>query len=547
MSTRILLSLAQCLLFLASCGSSTEPATRPNIVLISVDCLRADHLSCYGYERPTTPHLDALAASGVRFERTLASSSWTLPSHLSMLTGLPVSAHGIDDDRLYTLSDSTGTPLPVPLRGLFVSEVLQANGYRTGGFFTWKYLEGTFGFGPGFDTWERLGHTFYSHPEIGPAWEAVRKSNDVPGMKALAAQYPDLFDPARPSAPETVDRALAWLDESDPAVSQSADGGRPFFLFVHLFDAHDPYHPPEPHYSMFAGDYQGSIDGYNITNADSAVRHDMDPADLERLVSLYDGAIHFVDEQIGRLLDGLDQRGLGKDSLVIVTADHGEEFFEHGHKTHRRQLYMESIHVPLILSWPGELPPKTVVSGTSGLIDIAPTVLAAAGLASPVENAGRNLLPFARGEQNNGDYPYLAELTLFDGEPAPQRHAAIVEGHQQWLLQARGSEPWHVSLLDLGQDPLGRGYGEAMTLDAPPSPTSPSPLQRLNRQRDLLTRLRSLQPWRGEGAQALSTHDLEELAAMGYGGNSPRDAAPQDESDTAGDRLPLDGGVWSDG
>ncbi|HIF40102.1 MAG TPA: hypothetical protein EYQ74_03270 [Planctomycetes bacterium] len=519
-------------LVLGACsGPDPEGRTRPNLLLISIDCLRADHVSSYGYGRETTPTLDSLAGGGVRFERAISSSSWTLPAHLSMLTGLPVSAHGVDDDRLYSRRDAKGEAVEVPLRGVFVSEVLQSAGYATAGFFTWKYLEDQFGFGPGFDVWERLGHTFYSHPEVGPQWDRLQTAGDVDGMKALAAEHPDLFDAARPSAPETVDRALAWLGEHE-----GAQGGQPFFLFVHLFDAHDPYHPPEPHYSLFGEGYEGPIDGHNVTNADSPVHGDMDPADLKRLISLYDGAIHFVDSELARLFDGLRARGLEQDTLVIVTADHGEEFFEHGHKTHRRQLHMESIAVPLILSWPGGLPAGQVVKETAGLVDLMPTLLSAAGIESPVPTAGRDLLPLARGLSGGKAPGYLAELTLFDGAGAPQRHASIVSGDDQWLLTARGPADWKALRFDLAANPLGAGPGQAVDMGA-----SEGPAELLNRQRALLQRLRAAQPARGGEAAALSNRDLLELAAMGYGGDD--DSADEGKDN---ERLPLDGGVWSD-
>jgi arylsulfatase A-like enzyme len=528
--------LVSAALGLALLGCSQQEGggrTRPNLLLVSIDCLRADHVSCYGYGRETTPTLDRLATGGVRFERTISSSSWTLPAHLSMLTGLPVSAHGVDDDRLYSRRDAQGVPIEVPLRGVFVSEVLQSAGYATAGFFTWKYLENPFGFGPGFDVWERLGHTFYSHPEVGPRWERLQTAGDVQGMKALAAEHADLFDAARPSAPETVDRALEWLGEHEDAQDE-----QPFFLFVHLFDVHDPYHPPEPHYSLFGEGYQGPIDGHNVTSPDSPVRGDMHPADLKRLVSLYDGAIHFVDAELARLFEGLRARGLEENTLVMVTADHGEEFFEHGHKTHRRQLFMESIAVPLILSWPAGLPAGRVVRETTGLVDLVPTLLSAAGVEGPVPTAGRDLLPLARGESGDAARSYLAELTLFDGGGAPQRHASIVSGDQQWLLRTRGQEPWQVVRFDLAANPSGAGPGQGVDLQAG---AQQSPGRRLERQRALLLRLRAAQPARGAQAATLDRRDLLELAAMGYGGD-------EDGGDTGQDheRLPLDGGVWSD-
>jgi len=513
---------------LLACGRAPSPASaRPNVLLVSVDCLRADHLSCYGYARETSPTLDRLAREGVRFERVLATTSWTLPSHLSLLTGLPVSAHGIDDDRLWLRTAADGEALPAPLRAVFLPELLAGAGYATAGFYTWKYLEPRFGFGPGFDVYERLGHTFYSHPLVGPEFERLREAGDEEGLKALMAEHPALFDDTRPSGPEAIDRAAAWLDEH-----ARERAGRPFFLFVHLFDAHDPYTPPEPWFSLFDPDYQGPIDGRRITSPDSPVHARMRPADLARVVSLYDGAIRFIDAELARLLARLEELGLAEDTLVIVTGDHGEEFFEHGMKTHRNQLYQESVRVPLVLRWPRGLPAGRVVGGNAGLVDVAPTVLAAAGLAPATPLGGVDLLPIARGEAPNGERTYLSELTVFaPGESVPTRHLALTRGNRQTLFTTRGAAPWSARSFDLEHDPTQHA-GE---------PLDPARIAaELAALRSSLAALRAAQPDRSSGAQPLSARELEELAALGYGGGEEVPATEGPE------RLSLDGGVWPD-
>ena len=515
-------------LLAAACGAAAPGPPRPNLLLVSVDCLRADHVGCYGYDRATTPHIDALAAAGVRFERCLSTSSWTLPAHLSMLTGLPVSAHGVDDDRHWGRTDDRGNPIPPPLRGTFVAETLSRAGYRTAGFHTWKYLEPQFGFGPGFGIWERLGHTFYSHPVVGPEWERLRAANDEAGMKALYEAHPDLFDAARPGAPETVDRAIGWLG--------SERGGAPFFLFVHLFDVHDPYHPPEPFRSRFDPDYEGPIDGHNVTSADSPVRGDMPARDLEHLIALYDGALAFVDQEIGRLLASLEALGLAEDTLVVVTADHGEEFFDHGHKTHRRQLYLESVAVPLVMRWPAGLPAGRTVEGNVGLVDLVPTLCSAAGIEPGAPTPGIDLLPLARGEEPNGARTYLSELVLFDGQGAPARHISLIRGDEQRLLTARGESGWIGERFDLAANPLGAGPGTPLE----PDPAFEAELARLRRS---LRELRDAQPGREPGDFApLGERDRADLAAMGYGGAGE----PVEGDGERPDRLSIDGGVWPD-
>ena len=511
----------------SACGGDGRPsAAPPHLLLVSVDCLRADHLSCYGYERETSPRLDRLAAEGVRFERAWSTTSWTLPAHLSMLTGLPISAHGVDDDRLWLRRDERGEPIPPPLRGVFVPEVLRAAGYATAGFYTWKYLEPQFGFGPGFDVYERLGHTFYSHPVVGPEFERLRAAGDVEGQRVLLEEYPLLFDDTHPSSPETIDRARGWIDEH-----LAREDGRPFFLFVHLFDVHDPYHPPEPWYSLFDPDYEGPIDGRRITAPDSPVHPGMDPRDLERVISLYDGAIAFVDSEIGRLLDHLEERGVADDTLVVVTADHGEEFFEHGRKTHRNQIHVESVEVPMILRWPGGLPAGRVVRGNVGLVDVAATLCAAAGV-EPPPNAGVELLSIARGERSNGVRPYLSELVRFEpGEDVPRRALALTRGAERTILETRGARPWAGERFDLAADP-----GEQAGSPADEAGIS----EELRALREELARLRASLPERGDGAEAMTEADLAELAAMGYAGAEE----PVEGADSG--RLSFDGGVWPD-
>ena len=491
-------------------------------MLVSVDCLRADHLSAYGYERETSPNLDRLASEGVRFERCLSTSSWTLPAHLSMLTGLPLSGHGIDDDRLWTRVDGKGRPLPVSMGGIFLPELLSKAGYRTAGFYTWKYLEPQFGFGPGFEVYQRLAHTFYSHPTVGPRFEALRKAGDTEGMKALAAEYPKLFDDTRPAAPEAVDRAIAWLDSLAPR--------EPFFLFLHLFDCHDPYTPPAPYDELFDPGYEGPIDGRRVTTADSPVRPEMAPADLAHLVALYDGEIRFVDSEIARLLEALERLGLTDQTLIAVTGDHGEEFYEHGRKTHRSQLFLESISVPLILRWPEGLPAGRVVAGNAGLVDILPTFCAAAGI-TPPPSMGRDLLPSARGEATEAPRPYLSELVLFDRGPVPQRLFSLVRGDEQRIYATRGRAPWQGRRLDLAADPLGRGAGT-------PVEDGDAVLARL---RPALERLVGNLHHRQAG-EPLTPEDIDELAALGYGGHGESIEGSGEEG-----RLVIDGGVWPDG
>ena len=329
----------------SSCGTDGQAVAAldftagppPNVVLISIDTLRADALHCYGNALPTSPNMDKLAQSGVLFEDPTAPTSWTLPSHLSMLTGLSISAHGVCDDRVF--QGAKAEHFELPMRGTFLPEVLQQRGYETAGFYSWKYLEPEYGFGAGFDRYERVGRTVWSNPEKRAIYEAMRAEGRNDELKAWVAAEPSAFDDHAPTSHLVVDETIKWLEE------RNAD---PFFLFVHLFDAHNDYLPPKG-FDQFDTDYQGPIYGSGVTARDSQVLPGMDPRDLEHLRALYLGEVSWVDHQVGRLTEQLRAQGLADNTLIVLTADHGEEFFEHGHKVHRTHLYRETVQVPLIM------------------------------------------------------------------------------------------------------------------------------------------------------------------------------------------------------
>jgi arylsulfatase A-like enzyme len=331
--------------------AAARPARMPNVVLVSIDTLRADHLGCYGHENPTSPRIDALAASGTRFARAWSTSSWTLPSHVSMLSGRSLLGHGV-------LGEST-IPAGVPM----LAEVLRGAGYRTAGFVSAPYLSSQFGFARGFDLYDDFSVPFT------PERESREQAQTTVSSPLL---YPQ------------VER---WLRETARA---------PFFLFVHFFDVHYDYVPPPPYDTMFDPDYQGTMTGENF-HENPRIRPGMPARDLEHLLALYDGEIRYVDGYIGRTLDLLAELGLADDTLVVLTADHGEEFLEHGDKGHHRTLYEEVVHVPLIVAWPGRLPAGRVIDDPVSIVDVVPTVLELAGLGAPAGVEGMSLVAQMRG------------------------------------------------------------------------------------------------------------------------------------------------------
>lgn len=292
--------------------------TRPNVVLISIDTLRADHLGAYGYHRDTSPHLDALARDATVFEAASSVSAWTLPTHLSMLTGLLPSLHGVRENRRLDPS--------VP----FLPELLSEAGYRNDGVASWYFLSQTFGFDRGFHSYR------------------LRVAQD---------------------AEHAIDTAIELIRRAE---------GQKQFLFVHLIDPHWPYLPPSEWLDRFgkAKDASGML---NIVVNRIPPRGADDIEDAKRL---YDAEIAYTDAQLERLFSELESRGLYDDSLIIVTADHGEAFYEHDHWTHMVSLYDEMTHIPLIVKWPGGAR-KGRVSTPVSQTDVFPTILEAAGVPVP--------------------------------------------------------------------------------------------------------------------------------------------------------------------
>jgi arylsulfatase A-like enzyme len=385
-----------------------SPASPPNVVVWLVDTLRADHLSCYGYERETSPRLDALAADGVLFEDFHVHANWTLPSVASLFSGRypPIFGEAFD----VTVPDDL-----VPL-----SERLSDAGWRTAGFTTTIATAAAFGFDRGFDLYRELD------AEAGEAARRMRRGPD--------------FD-----ADRVVDAALGWLDD---AGDDAGDGGRPFLLHLHSVDPHVPY---EPHAGSadFRRPYDGALDGLTETLRDAmAADHEFSPEDVAHLVDLYDGEIAYNDAQLGRLVDGLTERGLLEDTLLVVLSDHGEEFFDrstHGHG--HRNLHAELTAVPLVMHWPAGLPGGARVDGLVRGIDLLPTLLELLGL-PPAEGVdGDSVAEAARSGASvaGRDAPLFAHRSKEGLDVMALRTAALLYHADPTGLSA--------GLFDLREDP----------------------------------------------------------------------------------------------
>jgi len=357
-------------LSMVGCGGSETPdaatGVRPNIIFVSIDSLRADHLGCYGYSRPTSPFLDKLARKGLRFENALSTTSWTLPSHAAMFTGLLGPTHGLVDNGM-SLSEDHVT----------MAELLGENGYDTAGFFGGPYLHPTFGMAQGFDVYESCMTTT---PEDQQG-EDVRNSasaHDAPSHRDI-------------TGPRTRERVQAWAEKRT-----AGDASSPYFLFVHLWDVHYDYYAPKEYEALFADpNYSGPVDGRLMSN--EAIRPDMSRSDLAQVLALYDAEIRFTDDILEGIFADLEKGGLLENTLVVITSDHGEEFFEHGMKGHNKSLFDEVLRVPLIVSWPEEIEGGRTIRDQVQIIDLLPTFASVAGVIENLPVQGKDLAPLLEG------------------------------------------------------------------------------------------------------------------------------------------------------
>ncbi|MEE9562663.1 MAG: sulfatase [Thermoanaerobaculia bacterium] len=349
------------LLLLVGCGAPPDEPP-PNFLLISLDTLRADHVGAYGYPRDTTPNIDGLAARGTVFLNSFAQAPNTAPSHASIFTSLYPTVHGIRSHGL-NLDPSVET----------LAELLQNNGFATAAF---SQLNGDT-YRPGFDTYERLPSPFKRGNGLGD-----------------------------------ISMVLDWLDHQ---------AEKPFFLFLHSYDVHLPYNPLEEYLRLFEPDYQGGLP----TTIDRKIIDRINSSELEVtdednrfIVSLYDAELRRADEILGTLFEHLRSSGQFERTVIIFLADHGEEFGEHGQMgRHSHTLYNELLHTPLIVAGPG-VPEGLRIDTRVSNMDVAPTVLTAAGLDAPEAFLGRPLQPVWSGEETK-DREVVAErnnsMALFSG------------------------------------------------------------------------------------------------------------------------------------
>jgi arylsulfatase A-like enzyme len=336
----------------------TAPAGTPNVLLLILDTVRAENLSVYGYRLPTTPGLVRLAQDGVRFGRAYSTAPWTLPSHASVMTGR----------WSHEVSGNWHTPLDG--RDSTLAEVLAARGYRTGG------MVANLGYT---SRWTGLDRGFAHYKAHLVTFPQVLRSAGLGARLSEAKLLAGILPPGHGAivnkpAREVSDELLRWLDRT---------GDRPFFAFLNFMDAHEPYLPQPPFDTAFADLEYPPLPPPVHPGGHGSTR--------PRAILPYDQAIAYIDAEISRLASELERRGLWENTLVIVTADHGEEFGEHGVYGHGHDLYLPALGVPLILRLPGRVPAEVVVGTRVSLRDLAATVLDLVAPGSPAVFPGRSL------------------------------------------------------------------------------------------------------------------------------------------------------------
>jgi arylsulfatase A-like enzyme len=461
---------------------------KPNIILISIDTLRADHVSCYGYERLTTPNIDRLAGEGTRYLHAYSTAVWTPPAHASMLTGLYPAQHGVVHQN--KLAESVPT----------IAELLQKNGYQTAGFVNNSQVGELVGLQKGHEDFYEIWRGLSRGQLASRVWHKAKEK----------LRYADN------GAAETNAMVKNWLIHKRKT-------GKPFYLFVHYIDVHNPLRAPRP----FAGKFfepalQKRVDAKRIWSvADNPLicytdDLQLNEAEQEALKAIYDEEVCYLDHRLGQLFRWLKQHDYLDDTLLILTADHGEHLGEHGQYSHVASVSEPVLHVPLILHYPGVLPENAEVEKFMQLTDILPIVLSAAGVEYPGQAivTGRELFRHHCFEKERsfvvaeweGRIPYFIqsrlERTKSPADLAWMRDPLLMIRDRRHKL-IKGSQM--LRLYDLRQDP-----GENLDI----SQQSGAIVQRL---------LAQLEQWQAGNSVRQKTEEYEydaeikkHLTALGY-------------------------------
>ena len=437
-------------------GDSPASRRRPNIILLTVESLRTDHLSSYGYGKPTTPAMERLATGATLYENAYAVTSWTLTSHASLFTGLYPSTHRVRFAR-DKLDDSYTT----------LAEQLASAGYQTAGLISGPLLQKQHQLHQGFGLYDESS----SNPN------------------GFTSSHADITNPS-------MERLLFRF------LREGRRDGVPFFLFAYLWDPHYYYIPPEPYNKTFVSEGMTPID---CRGCDMAT---FQKKELAYVISQYDGEILWTDTLLGRLWDELKRLGLWDETAIILTADHGEEFFDHGFKGHRNNLHEETVHVPLIIKLPGQNGARRETRVTS-LIDLYPTILEIGGAAVPEGQRGVSLLG-ASPQQRRIYFELQTEWTrpnAITGAPEYVTNAfrGVRFGEFKFIKEYQGKRR---ELYSIARDPK----------ETAPVETSAERLAALEREleADFDRMTKDAERWQAAGPAELTPEQEERLRSLGY-------------------------------
>ena len=405
---------------------TTSPDGAPNVLLLILDTVRAANSSLYGYSRETTPSLERLAATGVTFDRAIATSPWTLPSHVSMFTGrLP-----------YEFTSNFLIPYGGEHRTL--AQVLGDRGYVTAGFAgNLVYCAYEAGITRGFLYYEDYGINaaeFFVSTALG---RRLARSQILHDLRAHHTVFGDK------DAASVTNEFLNWTERRP--------NNRPFFAFLNYMDAHEPYVSPARFEQRFATGTprRNDLNTYFLRWAARAGREQMSAAELDAEVAAYDATLAYVDEQIGVLLERLREDGILQNTIVIVASDHGEQFGEHGLHVHGNSLYMPNLHVPLLVAFGDQLPAGIRVGTPVSIRDIPATVMSMAGFDGDTAFHGRSLERHwegTAGDSGNLIEPVFSELTDIRGAPTTK---SLLVGRYHYIWGENRIE----ALFDIETDP----------------------------------------------------------------------------------------------
>ena len=410
---------------------------KSNVILVTIDCLRADHLSCYGYERKTTPFIDFFASKGMMFENAFANGPFTVASFPSILaSAYPLEFHNL---------------LPLSQDATLISEVLQKKGIRTAAIHSNPYLSAFYGYNRGWNYFQDflystsnriLKRDYIKQSIVRHLPQRILKlceSKVLHKLKVfLGLEYSPYVDA------ETITRyAIAWLNRNKK---------HPFFLWVHYMDLHEPYWISDIKFEQRYSREVSRLSRVKILN--NVLNRKWSSKSIRDVIDVYDDKLYYIDKCIKRLFHFLDSEGLIENTIIILTADHGQEFLDHGHFGHIARFYDELLHIPLIIF--GSSIERQADRRLVSLLDIAPTILSFYDITMPDDYRGHNLISNPTNTFVISEAPHNEKGVYISGHrifPSTIRTYAIRTENWKLICQEKHGKLYNLELYNLEKDP----------------------------------------------------------------------------------------------